>query len=126
MEQYPPAIGGMSEVVKQLSTYMAKFGHDITVATTHHPDRKSNVIDGVKVESFQIAGNAVGGMRGECQRYQEFLLNGDFDIIVNFAAQQWATDLMLPLLNQIRAKKFLCPPDSLHCTIKHLKSIFHF
>jgi len=109
VEHYPPFIGGMSEVVKQLSTYMAKFGHDITVATTYHPERTSTIVAGVNIESFQIAGNAVGGIHGENHRYQEFLLNGNFDIIVNFAAQQWATDLMLPILHQIRAKKVFVP-----------------
>ncbi len=109
VEHYPPFIGGMSEVVKQLSNYMASFGHDITVATAYHSERRSNFMNGVKVEAFQITGNTICGIQGESQRYQDFLLNGNFDIIVNFAAQQWATDLMLPILNQIGAKKVFVP-----------------
>lgn len=49
-----PFIGGMSEVVKQLSNYMASFGHDITVATSYHSERRFNLMNGVKVEAFKL------------------------------------------------------------------------
>jgi len=99
----------MQEVVKQLSEYLVKRGHKVTVATSRHPNRESHLINGVMIRDFAISGNSVTGMKGDIQSYQDFLLRSDFDIITNFAAQQWATDLMLPLLNDVRGKKVFVP-----------------
>jgi len=48
-------------------------------------------------------------MKGEVQQYQDFLLGSQFDVIVNFAAQQWATDAALPILERLTAKKVFVP-----------------
>lgn len=112
VELYYPSVGGMQEVAKQLSERLAKMGHEITVATRYHPERKDIHLNGVKVEQFRISGNAVSGYEGgnkEIKRYKRFLMSYDFDIITNFAAQQWATDLALPILKEIRAKKVFVP-----------------
>ncbi|MCK4793978.1 MAG: glycosyltransferase family 4 protein [Desulfobacteraceae bacterium] len=66
-------------------------------------------MNGVKIEDFSITGNAVRGFSGEVDRYQNFILESDFDVIMNYAAQQWATDLVLPLLNKVSAKKVFVP-----------------
>jgi glycosyltransferase involved in cell wall biosynthesis len=79
------------------------------VATSRHPARGSCSINGVSICEFAISGNSVEGIQGDGQAYQDFLRHSDFDIITNFAAQQWATDLMLPLLHEIQAKKFFVP-----------------
>jgi glycosyltransferase involved in cell wall biosynthesis len=109
VEHYPPFLGGMAEVVKQLSEDMVQNGHEVVVATSYHSERTDKNMNGVQVEQFNIKGNGVWGISGEYERYQKFILHNDFEIIVNFAAQQWATDLMLPLLNQIKAKKVIVP-----------------
>lgn len=109
VESYLPSQHGMSEVVKQLSELLVKKGHEVVVAASVNSDRVSKVINGVIVEEFDIKGNMVFGMQGECEKYIQFLLNSDFDVITNFAAQQWATDLMLPILDKITAKKFFVP-----------------
>ncbi len=109
VEFYTPVICGMQEVVRQISERLELAGHDVTVATSAHPDRKDPVINGVRTVSFPISGNAVRGYQGPVKEYQQFLLESDFDVITNFAAQQWATDLVLPLLPQIRAKKVFVP-----------------
>lgn len=109
VEFYHPSVGGMQEVVKQLSERIVKLGHDVTVATTRLPERNDLVINGVKIEEFDIKGNLVRGMTGEVERYREFLIDSDFDVIVNFAAQQWATDGMITILEKIKAKKVFVP-----------------
>jgi len=109
VESYEPSTGGMQEVVKQISERLVKMGHSVTVATSKHPARSNDFINGVKIEEFDITGNWVTGMHGDMQTYQDYLLHSDFDIITNFAAQQWATDLMLPLLKEIKAKKVFVP-----------------
>lgn len=109
VEFYHPSVGGMQEVVRQLSQRLAKLGHDVTVATTKLPERKANILNGVRIEEFSVSGNAVRGLTGETDRYREFLLNSDFDVITNFAAQQWATDIMLPVLDRIKCAKVFVP-----------------
>ncbi|MEI7620360.1 MAG: glycosyltransferase family 4 protein [Candidatus Falkowbacteria bacterium] len=112
VEQYSPSVGGMQEVVKQLSERLVELGHEVTVVTSYRSDRKFTELNGVKIESFKVGGNAVRGYEGEIdeiKRYQSFLVNSDFDIITSFAAQQWATDLLLPLMDQISAKKVFVP-----------------
>ena len=109
VEFYPPSIGGMQEVVKQISERLVKLGHDMTVATTYLPERKEKMVSGVKVAEFQISGNFVRGLVGEIENYEKFLLENDFDIITSFAAQQWATDIALPLLKRIKCQKVFVP-----------------
>lgn len=109
VESYCPSIGGMQEVVRQLSERLVRSGHDVTVATSRHAGRKNKILNGVKVMEFNISGNIVRGLTGESENYKNFLLNSDFDIITNFAAQQWATDIAFSVLDQIKAKKVFVP-----------------
>jgi len=109
VEFYHPSVGGAQEVVRQLSERLVRLGHDVTVATTQLPDRDFTVLNGVKIKEFNISGNTVKGFSGKVDRYQKFLLKSDFDIIMNYAAQQWATDLMLPILDKIFTKKVFVP-----------------
>jgi glycosyltransferase involved in cell wall biosynthesis len=112
VESYDPASHGMQQVVKQLSERLYNAGHDITVATSFDASRKENLINGVKIEEFRISGKEVSGYKAEeseIQRYKNFLINGDFDVVTNFAAQQWATDIALPILKQIKAVKVFVP-----------------
>ncbi|GBG57987.1 glycosyl transferase [Sporomusaceae bacterium FL31] len=109
VEFYHPSIGGMQEVVKQISERLVELGHDVTVATTRLESRCHCNINGVKVVEFDISGNFVRGMSGNVKEYQEYLLNNDFDIITNFAAQQWGTDAMLQIIDQVKCRKVFVP-----------------
>lgn len=109
VESYYPELGGMSEVVKQLSERLAYLGHEVVVATKKSKNRNASVINGVKIEEFEIDGNLVRGITGEQEKYKDFLLNSNFDIVSNFAAQQWATDICLPILKDIKGKKVSVP-----------------
>ncbi len=109
VKQYHPARGGMYEVVKQLSEHLIGLGHSVTVATTKLPDEYKPDLNGVNVKEFDITGNFVSGMSGEVKKYQDFLINSNFDVITNFAAQQPMTDAMLLVLDKIKAKKVFVP-----------------
>lgn len=109
VEFYHPSSGGMQEVVKQLSEGLVKLGQDVTVATTRLPERKEKIINRVKIIEFKVMGKMVEGLHGEIEKYKEFLINSDFDIITNFAAQQWASDLTFDILDEIKAKKVFVP-----------------
>jgi glycosyltransferase involved in cell wall biosynthesis len=109
VEYYAPSVGGAQEVVRQISEQLARRGHDVTVATTALPGRREKNIDGVLIEEFEISGNAVRGYSGEIDRYTRYLRNGDFDVMMNYAAQQWATDLAFTVLDAVPYRKVLAP-----------------
>jgi len=109
-ESYYPEVSGMAEVVRQLSEELVKLGHDVTVATAKNPQRKNKkTINGVHIVEFEISGKSALKISGDTKKYQEYLINSSFDVITNFAAQQWATDLVLPILTEIKAKKVFVP-----------------
>jgi glycosyltransferase involved in cell wall biosynthesis len=99
----------MQEVVKQLSERLVLLGHSVTVATSQNSQRNRTITPGVKIKEFEISGNAVRGYSGNTSEYQQYVQSGDFDVVTNFAAQQWATDLILPILLKIKAKKVFVP-----------------
>jgi len=109
VESYLPARHGMSEVVRQISERLVARGHQVTVATSNDPRRSEEVMDGVRVRGFDVQGKSAIGVWGDVSGYQRFLLDFDPDVIVNFAAQQWATDLTLPLLPRLKARKVFVP-----------------
>ncbi len=109
VESYWPSVGGAQEVVRQISERLAQRGHNVTVATSRIGGRPKGPLNGVHVEAFSISGNEVSGFRGEVKQYQDFLLRGNFDIMMNYAAQQWSADLAYPLLDRLSYRKVLAP-----------------
>jgi glycosyltransferase involved in cell wall biosynthesis len=104
-----PETGGSEEVVRQLSERLAARGHEVTVATGASARRSFNELRGVKIVGFRCAGNDVEGFRGDSAGYGEFLLSGKWDVMMNYAAQIWSTDLVFGLLPSLRMKKVLVP-----------------
>jgi glycosyltransferase involved in cell wall biosynthesis len=115
VESYYPSVSGAPEVVRHLSERMVKHGHDVTVATRKLPERKNLTHNGVKIVEFDIKPTStqgmstVTGLAGDTKKYQDFLKKSKFDVIMTYAAQQWTTDLMLPILDDIKAKKVMVP-----------------
>lgn len=109
VEFYAPSVGGVQEVMRQVSTRLARRGHDVTVVTSRDDRRSSALIDGVEVVEFDVAGNAARGMSGQVREYQAFLRHGRFDVVMGYAAQQWTVDAMLPILPEIASRRVLAP-----------------
>lgn len=109
VQLYDPKVGGSEEVVKQLSERLAARGHDVTVATAAEPTRTSTDIAGVHIKEFDISGNDIRGITGDTKSYTNFVASGKFDVIMNYAAQIWSTDLVLPIINTIDAAKVIVP-----------------
>jgi L-malate glycosyltransferase len=109
VELYDPSVGGAQEVVRQISTRLAERGHEVTVATTRLGQRSSDRIDGVSVREFAISGNAARGMSGEVGAYREFVIKGEFDVMMSYAAQQWTVDALLGELEQIPYPHAIAP-----------------
>jgi glycosyltransferase involved in cell wall biosynthesis len=109
VEFYHPSVGGAQEVVRQIANRMARKGHEVTVATTRLTSRTNFNVSGVKIVEFDVSGNLVGGLHGEIDQYQTFVLNGGFDAIFIYAAQQWTFDALLDVLPRIHARKVFVP-----------------
>ncbi|MFZ5437833.1 MAG: glycosyltransferase family 4 protein [Patescibacteria group bacterium] len=124
VEFYDPSVGGAQEVVKQISEHLVKIGHDVTVATTQLSDRKFKILNGVKIKEFKISGNRAFGLHGEVKKYIDFVVNSKFDVVMNYAAQQWATDSIIDKLTQIKAKKIFVPCGFSGLNIKEYKDYF--
>lgn len=109
VEFYSPSVGGAQEVVRQISERLVRRGHTVTVATSSLAERSARVLNGVRIEEFEISGNAVSGFQGETKRYQDFLMGGKFDIMMNYAAQEWSADLAFEVLGKMHSRKVFTP-----------------
>src|SRR5262249_26720941 len=109
VESYAPAIGGMAEAVRQISERLVQMGHAVTVLTSNVSERVSSDLNGVQIRSFKLQGKAVNGISGDAAEYLRALRDGQFDVVVFFAAQQWATDAALPFLREFTFKKIFVP-----------------
>jgi len=107
---YYTRAGGAEEVVRQISERLAVRGHDVTVATTSLPERKSTMLHGVQIVEFPIhavLGHSVLGIRGDTTSFRDFLHIGNWDIVMNYAAQTWPTDITFRQLSRLRSKTVL-------------------
>jgi len=99
VEFYHPHVGGAEIVVQELSERLVKRGHRVTVATTKLANRTFAELNGVQIEEFDVRGAIARGFTGsDIARYQQFLLKHPADIMMNYAAQQWTTDLAFDTL----------------------------
>jgi glycosyltransferase involved in cell wall biosynthesis len=109
VEFYHPSPGGAQAVVRQVSRELVRRGHEVTVATTPLSQRRETELEGTRIEEFDVSGNAVQGLTGEVERYRTFVAEGGFDVVMTYAAQQWTTDALLPVLDRIQCGKVLAP-----------------
>lgn len=108
-EFYAPAVGGVPEVMRQLAERLAAKGHEVTVATSQLVNRDFNSLNGVCIQEFEVSGNLVKGMFGDKVKYRKYILNGDFDVVMIKAAQQWTFDALWPILEKIKIPKVFIP-----------------
>jgi glycosyltransferase involved in cell wall biosynthesis len=95
--------------MRQVAERLAANGYDVTVVTSYLRERNFTSHNGVAIKEFKVVGNTIVGMRGEVDRYREFVLNFDADAILIKAAQQWTFDALRPILDQIKARKVFIP-----------------
>lgn len=108
-EFFYPSVGGVQEVMRQLSQRLVAAGHNVVVATSFLAERQSRHIGGVIVEEFRISGNLVSGMRGEVERYRDYILKQDYDVLLIKAAQQWTFDALTSVLGSVTKPKIFVP-----------------
>ena len=109
VEMYDPITGGAQEVVRQISTRLVRRGHDVTVVTSAGKVARPALIDGVRIREFAVRGNGARGLTGDVVAYRDFVMRGDFDIVMLYAAQQWSMDALLPVLGQLSSCTVVAP-----------------
>ena len=108
-EFYYPSVGGVQEVMRQIAERMVQRGHDVTVGTSRLRERDFESHNGVRIAEFSVAGNLVSGIKGEIDRYRDFIAGFNGDAILIKAAQQWTFDAVWPILDQIKVRKVFIP-----------------
>ena len=101
VEFYYPSIGGAQEVVKRVSEELVNRGHSVTVVTAKLSNRTSKIINGVNIVEFDFIRRSSSDLDEELKKYHQFLLNGKFDVMMNYSIQIWTTDSIFPILDQL-------------------------
>jgi glycosyltransferase involved in cell wall biosynthesis len=96
VERYAPAIGGAERVVQRVAEGLAARGHEVHVLTGG--PREDVQLGGVQVHRLPVSGNEVRGIQGDGASVLDLIARIDPDVLFNYAAQTWATDCCLPLL----------------------------
>lgn len=100
--------GGAGAVARQLAFRLADRGHDVTVATSDVGFAAETRVRNVRVLPFALRGNSVRGLCGDTSAFVREL-NGPYDVIFNYAAQTWGTDLTMAHLDQTTTPAVLAP-----------------
>ncbi len=110
VEFYWPKIGGAERVVQRVAEHLAARGHVLTVLTSAYEGRPAEEKhNGVLVKRIPVAGNQVKGIKGNPQDFIDEITDPSYDVVFNYAAQSWPTDLTLRNLDEVRGVKVLAP-----------------
>lgn len=108
-DSYYPSVGGVQIVLQQIAERLVKRGHQITIATSKLKDRDSTSINEVDIQEFDVSGNYNRGLTGEIQRYRDYVLLGNYDVLLMKAAQSWTFDALMNDLDKIKKRKVFIP-----------------
>ena len=108
-DSYYPSVGGVQIVLQQIAERLTKRGHQITIATSKLADRESTAINGVTIQEFDVSGNYNRGMTGEIQKYCDYVLSENYDVLLMKAAQSWTFDALMNNLDKIKKRKIFIP-----------------
>lgn len=111
VHRYPPHIGGSEEVSRRIAEYLFAEGHEVVVATSHHPDRGRT--QGPEVRQFRLSRSDLWphvspSERGDAERYRE-LFDEPWDVRFVYAAQSWALNLVWDKIGRGDAHDMLAP-----------------
>lgn len=103
-EDYYPHLSGVPVVVKYLAEGLAE-KHQVTVATSISPSDDlpaEDILNGVKIFRFVVYRNLAKLLHGDIRGLQQFVLNGNYDVIVIECGQAATTDALLPVMEQVK------------------------
>jgi glycosyltransferase involved in cell wall biosynthesis len=110
VEFFWPHVGGAEMVVERVAGGLAGLGHEVHVATSADPNRAWFSLAGVAIREFDVRGNEVKGLRGDVRGYRDFVRSFECDVLVNYAAQSWSTDIAMRELGHLAARHTVLAP----------------
>jgi len=99
---------GVANVTRYLAEGLKNNGHDVGVLT--HLDKggkRNECLNGIQIHKFDIRQNILKHAVGEVKEYINFVEHYEADIMVFVCTECISTDLLLPSLHKIKAKKVL-------------------
>ena len=108
-EFFYPSVGGAQKVAFELSTNFKKMGHKVQIATSRFSKKQKKLENkfGIVINRFDISGNYIKGIKGEKDKYINFLKDKNFDVILFYAAQQWTFDIILDHVKDFQSNLYL-------------------
>ena len=106
---FPPNKDGVAEAAAATATAFLSQGWKVEIATEPtNPARSSSIWNGAHIYEFAIRGSPYfrHPFGGQTSDYKEFLLAGDWDVIL-FESYSWPLYCAVPLLDRISAKKIV-------------------
>ena len=104
-QDYYPHISGVPVVVQYLAEGLTA-KHQVSVATSIKPNDElphEDELNGVKISRFVIYRDVAKRLHGDLQGLQQFVLRGQYDVIVIECGQAATTDALLPVMKNIKA-----------------------
>lgn len=106
---YWPHTDGVAIVMQRVSEGLAARGHEVTVATGLAGTPPAEEHSGVQIRRFDVRGNEARGYSGDTEAYARFVASFPCDVMLNYAAQIYTTDLVFPLLPRLGCRKVIAP-----------------
>lgn len=99
----------MAEAAAAGALAFVERGWEVEVATDPVVPPRTNLYwHGARIHEFSIPGSSYfrDSFRGQVRKYQEFLISGEWDVVI-FHAYLWPVYVALPVLDSVRGKKVL-------------------
>lgn len=124
VENYFPKMSGVPVVTKYLAEGLKKLGHDIfvlTKAVTGSPNEE--VINGIKITRMNIGNEILLKRLHNNKKYINFVTSFECEVMIFECSQCLTTDLILPYLKDIKAKKILHSHGFSGLTLKPIRKM---
>lgn len=108
VERYAPAIGGAERVAQRIAEGLSVRGWEAHVLTTG-PVR-DEVLNGVEVHRRPLSGNEARGIEGDRAEVLRLADRIAPDVVFNYAAQSWTTDVFAPWLPMAQRPRMVLAP----------------
>ena len=116
VENYYPSMSGVPVVMQYLSEGLVQNGYQVDVLTCgYHQGEKLEKVEfhnGVSIYRYYIRQSPQYQVIGEQSEIQAFINKArseEYECAIITCAQCWTTNILLPILDQIKAKKVFYP-----------------
>lgn len=101
VHRFWPSVGGTEALVEGLVDWLAKRGHDVTIATSSEPGAPAEERrNGYAIRRFELVRK--GKFRVPHADYRAFLKRADWDVIVVHGQRVWSTDYAYDIIRRAR------------------------